>query len=232
MAAPLVGNPKLIAFGSEYNEPSIRTGSFLPPAVADRTCGNLCVVNQTRLAGNPKIAFIKSTDGANTWIAPIAISDNPAVNVSPDGRVLTAVFYHHRDNASSDTLVDLYLAQSFDAGATWKTEHPVAFVSTNARSARCIAEQQPAPLHSALRYANFDFRPERIIRRMCNLSIPAKLAQRQPISRLRLGFGAVEREIRVLLQETFVVGEKFHGVVGFQAVGLDGIVDLRLQQAH
>jgi len=92
MAAPLVGNSKLIAFGSEYNEPSIRTGSFLPPAAADRTCGNLCVVNQTRLAGNPKIAFTKSTDGANTWIAPIAISDNPAVNVSPDGRVLTAVF--------------------------------------------------------------------------------------------------------------------------------------------
>jgi hypothetical protein len=68
----------LIAFGSEYNEPSIRTGSFLAPAAADRTCGNLYVVYQTRLAGNPKITFTKSTDGANTWTAPIAISENPA----------------------------------------------------------------------------------------------------------------------------------------------------------
>jgi hypothetical protein len=134
------GNPKRIAFGTEYNEPSIRTGSFLPSAVGDRANGNLYVVYQTRLAGNPKIAFSKSIDGGNTWSVPIAISDNPsgsgvfnpAINVSADGQTLAAVFYDHRDNPGSNTLVDLYLAQSSDGGATWQPNIRITSVSSDA----------------------------------------------------------------------------------------------------
>ncbi len=132
---------KLITSVSEYDEPSIRTGSFLPSAVADRTNGNIYVVYQARNAsGNPKIAFTKSTDGGNTWSSPIAISDNPvgsgvfnpAINTSPDGQTLTAVFYDHRNNPGSNVLVDLYLAQSFDGGATWKPNIRLTSVSTDA----------------------------------------------------------------------------------------------------
>ena len=135
------GGAKLItAQSNEYNEPVIRTGSFLPSAVADPTHGNIYVVYQTSLAGNPRIVFTKSIDGGNTWSTPIAISDNPAgsgvfnpaINVSPDGQVLTAVFYDHRANPGSDTLVDLYLAQSFDGGATWEPNIRVTDVSTDA----------------------------------------------------------------------------------------------------
>ena len=134
------GNPKRITFGTEYNEPRIRTGSFLPSAVADRSSGNVDVVYQTLLAGNPKVAFSKSTDGGNTWSAAIAISDNPAgsgvfnpaINVSPDGQTLTAVFYDHRDHPGSNILVDLYLAQSFDGGTTWQPNIRVTSVSTDA----------------------------------------------------------------------------------------------------
>jgi hypothetical protein len=108
--------------------------------VADRTSGNIYVVYQTLFAGNPKIAFTRSTDGGINWSAPKAISNNPAnsgvfnpaVNVSPDGQKVTVVFYDHRDNPGSDVLVDLYLAQSFDGGATWQPNIRLTSVSTDA----------------------------------------------------------------------------------------------------
>ena len=134
------GPPKRIAFATEYNEPSIRTGSFLPSAVSDRTHGNLFVAYQALSSGNPRILFTKSNNGGTSWSAPIAISDNPAgsgvfnaaINVSPDGQTVTAVFYDHRNNPGSTTLVDLYLAQSFDGGATWQPNIRLTSVSTDA----------------------------------------------------------------------------------------------------
>jgi hypothetical protein len=134
------GPPKRIAFATEYNEPNIRSGSFLPSAVSDRTNGNLFVVYQALSSGNPRILFTKSTNGGNNWSAPIAISNNPvgsgvfnpAINVSPNGQTVTAVFYDHRNNPGSATLVDLYLAQSFDGGATWQPNIRLTSVSTDA----------------------------------------------------------------------------------------------------
>ncbi len=134
------GSRKLVTAVNQYDEPSIRTGSFLPSAVADRTNNNLYVVYQARLLGNPRIAFTKSTDGGTTWTSPIAISDNPpssgvfnpVIAVSPNGQTLTASFYDHRNNPGSNTLVDLYLAQSFDGGATWQPNIRVTSVSTDA----------------------------------------------------------------------------------------------------
>ena len=142
------GSTKFITYADEYNEPTIRSGSFLPSAVADRTTGNLYVVYQTLLSSSPKIAFTKSTDGGNTWSSPIAISDNPAgsgvfnpaINTSPDGQTLTAVFYDHRDNPGSDVMVDLYLAQSFDGGATWQSNIRLTSVSTDATLAPLTSE--------------------------------------------------------------------------------------------
>jgi hypothetical protein len=134
------GVPIVITNAVEYNEPSIRTGSILPSAVSDRTSGNLYVAYQTLISGNPRIAFTKSTNGGTTWSSPIAISDNPAgsgvfnpaVNVSPDGQTVVAVFYDRRNNPASQVLVDLYLAQSFDGGATWQPNIRVTSTSTDA----------------------------------------------------------------------------------------------------
>jgi hypothetical protein len=103
------GPPNFITFATEYKEPSIRTGSFLPSAAADRTTQNIYVVYQTILGGNPRIAFTKSTNAGTNWSAPVAISDNPAglgvfnpaINVSSDGRTVTAAFYDRRDNPGS-----------------------------------------------------------------------------------------------------------------------------------
>src|SRR5205823_3158438 len=134
------GPPRLISFASEWNEPAIRTGSFLPSAAADRTTQNIYVVYQIVLGNSPRIAFTKSTDGGSSWSAPVAISDNPAglgvfnpaISVSPDGNTLMVVFYDHRDNPTSNTLVNLYLAQSFDGGATWQPNMRLTSVSTDA----------------------------------------------------------------------------------------------------
>jgi hypothetical protein len=142
------GSPNLITSAREYNEPSIRTGSFLPSAAADRTTQNIYVVYQTLLGGNPRIAFTKSTDGGTNWSAPFAISDNPAglgvfnpaINVSSDGKTVTAAFYDHRDNPGSNVLVDLYLAQSFDSGATWQPNIRLTSVSTDASLAPLTTE--------------------------------------------------------------------------------------------
>lgn len=142
------GTPKFITSVTRYDEPSIRTGSFLPSATADRTNGNIYVVYQALISGNPRIAFTKSTDGGTTWAAPKVISDNPAgsgvfnpaINTSPDGQTLTAVFYDHRNNPGSNVLVDLYLAQSFDGGATWQPNIRLTSTSTNATLAPLTSE--------------------------------------------------------------------------------------------
>jgi hypothetical protein len=141
------GTPKFITNATEWNEPSIRTGSFLPSAASDRSGGNLFVVYQALLSGQPRVAFTKSTDGGNTWSAPIAISDNPigsgvfnpAINASPDGQTVTATFYDHRNNPGSTVLVDLYLAQSFDGGATWQPNIRLTSTSTDASLAPLTA---------------------------------------------------------------------------------------------
>ncbi|MDQ2868495.1 MAG: glycoside hydrolase [Verrucomicrobiota bacterium] len=132
--------PVLIANAAEWNEPSIRTGGFLPSATTNRTGNNIFAVYQTVLANSPRIAFTKSTDGGATWSAPIAISDNPsglgvfnpAIAASADGQTLAVAFYDHRANPSSSTLVDMYLAQSFDGGATWQPNIRLTSQSTDA----------------------------------------------------------------------------------------------------
>ncbi|MDP9254813.1 MAG: glycoside hydrolase [Verrucomicrobiota bacterium] len=134
------GAPIRIAYAIEWSEPSIRTGVFLPSATTDRSTGNLYVVYQARFSGAPKILFTKSTNGGTTWTTPIPISDNPsntgvfnpAIAASPDGQRLTAAFYDRRANPASTTLVDMFMAQSFDGGATWQPNIRLTSVSTNA----------------------------------------------------------------------------------------------------
>lgn len=141
------GSPHLISFGTEWNEPSVRTGSFLPSATADRTTNNVYVVYQAFLNG-PHILFTKSTDGGRNWSGPVAISDNPnnlgvfnpAISVSPDDRTLTVCYYDHRDNPGSTTLVNLYLTQSFDGGNTWQPSIRVSSITTDATLAPLTSE--------------------------------------------------------------------------------------------
>ncbi len=134
------GAPIVIAPAIEYNEPAIRTGSILPSAVTDGTSSNLYVVYQARAAGVPRIMFTKSTNGGATWSTPIPVSDNPAnlgvfnpaIAASSNGQNLSVAFYDHRVNPDSNTMVDMFLAQSFDGGVTWQPNLRISSVSTDA----------------------------------------------------------------------------------------------------
>ncbi|MFL6595247.1 MAG: sialidase family protein [Chthoniobacterales bacterium] len=133
------GPPKFITKVSRYAEPQIRSDGFLPNANSDRV-GNLFVVYQATFAGSPRIMFTKSTNNGDSWSTPVPISDNPpgsgvfnpAVAASPDGQTLTITFYDHRNNPGSTTMCDMYLAQSFDGGATWQPNIRLTSTSTDA----------------------------------------------------------------------------------------------------
>ena len=132
------GPPVRIANVVQYSPPNIRSGSFLPSATADRSNGNLYVVYQTRFAGVPRIMFTKSMNAGATWSVPIPITNNPntavfnpAIAASPDGRTLSVAFYDTRANPGSNTLVDMFLASSFNGGAHWEPNIRLTSVSTN-----------------------------------------------------------------------------------------------------
>jgi hypothetical protein len=124
----------------QWNHPAIRDGFITPSATADRVNGNIYVAYQARLNGPIRILFTKSTDAGVTWSSPIAASDNnghagvfnPAIASSPDGQTLTVVYYSNRDNINTFTLVDVYVAQSFDGGQTWQPNIRLTPVSTDA----------------------------------------------------------------------------------------------------
>ncbi|MBA3543632.1 MAG: exo-alpha-sialidase, partial [Chthoniobacterales bacterium] len=125
---------------TRYNQPSIRTGIFLPSATTDRDTGALYVVYQAfDSTSSPRILFTKSSNAGATWTSPLAITDNPrtgvfnpAISASPDGQTLTASFYDQRDSGGNTFLCNLYLAQSLDGGATWEPNIRLTSETTNA----------------------------------------------------------------------------------------------------
>ena len=130
------GSPTLITKPALYQLSNVRSQKGNPGAAADRTTGSLYVVYQSN---GPKIFFTKSTDSGAHWSTPVAISDNPsgspvfnpAIAVSPDGKIVTVVFYDQRNDSSASRFVDLYAAQSTDGGATWQPNFRVSSVSSD-----------------------------------------------------------------------------------------------------
>ena len=134
------GAPTLVTPVTRYNPVSIRSGVFLPSATTDRTTGALYVVYQAfDNASNPRAMFTKSNNAGATWSSPIAITDNPgtgvfnpAISASSDGQTLAVSFYDQRDSGGNPLLCNLYLAQSFDGGATWQPNIRLTSETTNA----------------------------------------------------------------------------------------------------
>ncbi|MEP6975217.1 MAG: sialidase family protein [Spartobacteria bacterium] len=134
------GAPTRVTFVNRYDPPSMRSGIFLPSATTDRNTGAIFVVYQALDGlGQPKVIFTKSTNTGASWTAPISVSDNPntavfnpAISASPNGQILTVSFYDQRDSGGSTTLCNLYLAQSFDGGATWQPNLRLTSETTNA----------------------------------------------------------------------------------------------------
>ena len=134
------GAPTLVTTVTYYSPPSIRSGGILPSATTDRATGAIYVVYQaSKFFGGGQILFTKSTNAGASWSAPIAVSDNPgtdvfnaAISASPDGQTLTVAFYDERDSGGITTLCNLYLAQSFDGGATWQPNIRLTSETTDA----------------------------------------------------------------------------------------------------
>ena len=87
------------------------------------------------------IAFTRSTDGGNTWAAPMRINDDPQGNgrdqffpwmaVGSDGTIHVS-FYDRRDGAGFQYRE--YYTQSTDGGLTWSANQPVSDVGTTPTS--------------------------------------------------------------------------------------------------
>lgn len=108
--------------------PSTLPGGFrivnLPSAAADPLTGDLVVVWNDQLFGNPDILAIRSSDDGATWSAPVRVNDDagtaaqwfPWLSFGPDG-VAHVVWYDRRNDASA---IDVYCASSFDGGMTFE----------------------------------------------------------------------------------------------------------------
>ncbi|MDQ6661946.1 MAG: glycoside hydrolase [Chloroflexota bacterium] len=99
----------------------------LPAFACDPRTGQLYIVWADKATGDADILLITSKDSGKTWSAPIRVNDDPLRNganqfqpqlvVAPNGVVNVSFFdtrvdAHHR-------LIDVYLAQSIDAGISF-----------------------------------------------------------------------------------------------------------------
>jgi hypothetical protein len=103
--------------------------------------GNIYITWQSAsLSGKGDALLTSSSDGGQTWAAPIQINDNgstgidwfPTVSVDSNGYV-HSFFYDRRDNAGT-TITNLYYARSTDGGQTFEPNVRVTDTSTNFRT--------------------------------------------------------------------------------------------------
>jgi hypothetical protein len=135
--------PRLVTPVTFYSEPVARAVGYLPSATTDRQAGVMYVAYQALFGPltdlKPRVLFTRSSDQGLTWTTPVPVNDtpegrsvfNPAIAVSPDGQHVTIAFYDKRHDAGQGNLVDMYLAESFDAGETWEPNLRLSTVSSD-----------------------------------------------------------------------------------------------------
>jgi len=119
--------PVTIAAVNAYGVDGSRTGAGLPTAAIDGRNGALYVAWEDGrfTPGTDQIVLSRSTDGGQTWSAPLRVSDGPgdaanftpAMAVTPEGWV--GVSYYSLRNNPAHVLVDEYLAVSRSGGQTF-----------------------------------------------------------------------------------------------------------------
>jgi hypothetical protein len=130
-----------------WDDPEMREGVFLPSATVARQSGEMFVTYTAVIGGTPRIMLTRSNDRGATWSAPVSASDqpegisvmNPAVATSPDGNVVSVVFMDKRHAPGGRGAIDLYSAQSFDHGATWRKNLRLSTQSSDLRYAPLTA---------------------------------------------------------------------------------------------
>lgn len=104
------------------------------------------------------IAFARSTDGGQTWGAPVRLNDDaqnngkdqflPWLAVSPDGTV--HVSWLDRRDSADNTLYHVYYTQSTDGGQTWSANTKVSDAASNPASALGTDNNATLGDHSSL----------------------------------------------------------------------------------
>lgn len=99
----------------------------LPAFAADPAHGTLYIAWADKRTGDADILLAASHDGGQTWPTPIRVNDDPTgdhanqfqpqLAVAPNG-VVTVSFFDTRDDPDH-RLIDVYLAQSVDGGASF-----------------------------------------------------------------------------------------------------------------
>ena len=99
----------------------------LPAFACDPRTGQLYITWSDKGKGDPDILFSTSRDHGRTWTPPLRVNDDPVGNganqfqpqmaVAPDGVISISFFDTRLD--PSHRLIDVYLAQSIDQGASF-----------------------------------------------------------------------------------------------------------------
>lgn len=99
------------------------------------TSGNVYVLASVRNNSetNPlNVKFIRSTDGGQTWSAPVLVNDDPdsgawhwfgTMSVAPNGRI--DAIWNDTRNDPGNFLSEVFYSFSLDAGQTWSVNIPV-----------------------------------------------------------------------------------------------------------
>ncbi len=107
---------------------STQPGGFrivnLPSAADDPLTGDLVVVWNDQLFGDPDILSVRSVDGGDTWSAPVRVNDDPGtaaqffpwVTIDELG-IVHVVWYDRRGDGFG---IDVYYAASVDGGVSYQ----------------------------------------------------------------------------------------------------------------
>lgn len=126
-----------------WDDPDLRDGVFLPAVCVARQTGDIFVTYIAAVTGAPHVYVVKSSNQGASWSAPAIVSDNPtgssvanpAIAVTPDGTGVSVVFLDKRNAPDGHNFIDLYAAQSFDDGATWRANTRLTEMSSDIRYA-------------------------------------------------------------------------------------------------
>jgi hypothetical protein len=112
----------------------VRSADILPDFAIDRRNDAMYAVWQdNRFNGQSAIAFSRSTDGGESWSAPVRIdlagsaqAFNQAIDVSDDGTIAVTYMDFADDTADTATALTSYrIITSHDGGATWSAAEKV-----------------------------------------------------------------------------------------------------------
>jgi hypothetical protein len=117
--------------GWDFAVPGIDRCNGLPITVCDRSNsayrGHIYInwSDQRNGATNTDIWIVKSTDGGNTWSAPLRVNDDASnrhqflswMTIDQTNGYLYIIFYDRRNYTDNKT--DVFVARSTDGGATW-----------------------------------------------------------------------------------------------------------------